>query len=66
MVVWVKKPGSSRWSYSSARLTYGPRGNLWWYRYTPLLRGTYQFQARFAGDSTRLARSSAIIAVSVR
>ena len=66
MVVWVKKPGSTRWSYSSARLTYGPRGNLWWYRYTPVLRGTYQFQARFAGDSTRLPSSSAIIAVSVR
>ena len=66
MAVYVKKPGSSRWSYSSARLTYGALGNLWWYRYTPVLRGTYQFQAKFASDATRLPSSSAIIAVTVR
>ena len=66
MAVYVKKPGSARWSYSSARLTYGALGNLWWYRYTPVLRGTYQFQAKFAGDATRLPSSSAIIAVTVR
>ena len=69
MVVWVKKPGSGRWSYSSARLTYGSDGHdgaLWWYRYTPILRGVYSFQAKFAGDETGLAATSRIITVSVR
>jgi len=69
LVVWVKKPGSGRWSYSSARLTYGSdglAGALWWYRYTPILRGVYSFQAKFAGDETGLAATSRIITVSVR
>ena len=37
-VVEVKKPGSARWSYSSARLVYSisaTGGGSWWYRYTP-------------------------------
>ncbi len=68
-VVEVRKPGSARWSYSSARLCYSETGAgaNWWYRYTPLLRGTYTFRVRFAGDGWRLAcRSPNTVAVRVR
>jgi hypothetical protein len=59
VVVWVKKPGSKRWSYSSARLCF--RGNAdgtadWWYRYLPKrIRGKYAFKVSFQGDATRAA-----------
>ncbi len=70
VVVWVKKPGSGRWSYSSLRLAYKANtdgSSTWWYRYTPRLRGTYTFKARFAGDSTRLGCTSPnTVAVRVR
>jgi parallel beta-helix repeat protein len=69
VVVYVQKPGSSRWSYSSNRLAYvdnGAGGTLWFYRYAPKVTGTYRFQARFAGDAARLASLSGIICVSVR
>ena len=69
VVAYVKKPGSARWSYSSARLAYasnGLGGALWWYRYMPRSRGTYQFQARFAGDLGAGPSVSRNIAVSVR
>jgi hypothetical protein len=68
-VVYVRKPRTSRWSYSSARLAYasdGSGGGKWWYRYTPRLRGTYYFQVRFAGDAGRLLSRSRTIAVAVR
>jgi hypothetical protein len=69
VVVEVQKPGSARWSYSSARLGYAStvdgRG-MWWYRYTPRLRGTYRYRARFAGVSSRLASLSRVISVAVR
>ena len=43
-----RKPGTSRWSYSSNRVTYASSGvgGLWWYRYTPKLRGTYVADGR--------------------
>ncbi len=69
VVVNVKKPGSGRWSYSSARLTYGAlsASSSWWYRYTPKLRGTYSFYVGFAGDSTHLAApDSATLKVTVK
>jgi tungstate transport system substrate-binding protein len=45
LVVEVKKPGSTRWSYSSNRgIT---RTGAWLYRYMPRLKGTYQFRARY-------------------
>lgn len=56
-VIEVRRPGSARWSYSSARLCYSAAaggGANWWYRYTPLVRGTYTFRARYDGDATRL------------
>ena len=67
-VVYVKKPGSARWSYSSNRLAYSVTGtgSNWWYRYTPKLRGTYQFYVGFVGDATRLASSSKVIKVTVK
>jgi hypothetical protein len=69
VVVLVQKPGSGRWSYSSARLTYGTAANsgaLWWYRYVPIVRGTYRFQSTFAGDASGTAATSKLVAVSVR
>ena len=65
VAVYVKKPGSARWSYSSLRLVYDA-SSAWWYRYTPKLRGTYQFQARFAGDAVKPAAVSALTSVAVR
>jgi predicted ribosomally synthesized peptide with SipW-like signal peptide len=56
-VVDVKKPGSSRWSYSSKRLVYSisaTSGGSWWYRYTPKLKGKYAFRVRYAPDSPAL------------
>jgi hypothetical protein len=57
VVVNVRKPGSGRWSYSSARSTYCATavGSSWWYRYTPKLRGTYSFYVGFVGDASHLA-----------
>jgi N-acetylmuramoyl-L-alanine amidase len=65
VVVMVQKPGSGRWSYSSARLTYDANGS-WWYRYTPRLRGVYRFKSTFAGDALVPACTSRILSVSVR
>jgi len=70
-VVMVKKPGSSRWSYSSARLCYQESdylfgGAKWWYRYTPKLRGYYRFYVKFDGNETHEASRSREITVRVR
>jgi hypothetical protein len=65
-VVEVRKPRSARWSYSSARLAYATTssgGATWWYRYTPRLRGTYVFRARFIADASRAGSVSRTIAV---
>ncbi len=45
MIVEVKKPGSTRWSYSSARVITAT--GTWLYRYMPRLKGTYYFRARY-------------------
>lgn len=68
VVVMVKKPGSGRWSYSSNRIAYAASGAgaLWWYRYGPKLRGTYQFRSTFSGDASSTACASRIIGVTVR
>lgn len=68
-VVEVRKPGSYRWSYSSARGVTAVNGNgsgNWWYRYTPKLRGTYTFRVRFLGDITRDPCLSRTLAVAVK
>jgi len=70
VVVEVQKPNQSPsvpWSYSSNRLCYETVGGSghWWYRYAPLLRGTYHFRARFLGDATRNPSVSSVIAVVV-
>jgi hypothetical protein len=68
-VVYVKRPWSGRWSYSSARLAYMslPGGGArWWYRYRPYLHGTYSFFVRFDGDVERLGSQSGTIGVRVR
>jgi hypothetical protein len=69
VVVMVKKPGKSYWSYSSARLCYALNAKgeaMWWYRYTPLLRGTYSFFALCPASPGYVTSRSAIIAVRVR
>jgi hypothetical protein len=67
-VVEVRKPGSGRWSYSSARAAYAasPASVGWWYRYTPRLRGTYTFRVRFAGGAGRAPTVSGTVSVRVR
>ena len=58
--VYVRRPGSFRWSYSSTRGTYGSDGtdSRWWYRYTPRVLGTYRFYVSFEGTATYPAVSS--------
>jgi hypothetical protein len=67
-VVEVMKPGSSRWSYSSARLVYAITGQdgHWWYRYAPTMRGVYSFRAKYDGGIGRAACVSPIVAVRVK
>jgi hypothetical protein len=68
-IVEVQKPGSRRWSYSSARLVYqldwGTMG-AWSYRYTPKSRGTYTFRVRYAGGPTGAPSVSGAVKVRVR
>ena len=68
-VVDVRKPKSSRWSYSSARSGYAVTsggGVDWWYRYGPKVKGTYSFRVRFVGDTIRAASTSGVVSVAVR
>ena len=67
-VVHVKKPGSAHWAVSSYRLAYGANATYayWWYRYTPKLRGVYQFYVDFAGASGRSAQTSKAVKVTVK
>ena len=68
VVVEVRKPGSGRWSYSSARLVYGMSGadGLWYYGYTPKAKGTFTFRASFAGDDNRYGCISGTTSVAVK
>lgn len=73
VVVYVKKPGKTYWSYSSKRLCYSAAaagGANWWYRYTPIgrtsPRGTYYFKTAFSGDAARTPVVSATVKVTVR
>jgi tungstate transport system substrate-binding protein len=55
----VKKPGSTRWSYSSNRgIT---KTGAWLYRYMPRLKGTYQFRARYT--TRRGTRVSSVVSM---
>ena len=64
----VKKPGSARWSYSSARTIYSSGGVArWLYKYTPrLIRGTYAFKAVYDANATYNGSTSGIVYVRVR
>ena len=66
--VYVKKPGSYRWSYSSNRLSYDATASVssWWYRYTPRLKGTYSFCVSHSADATYSASVSKTISVTVK
>ena len=69
-VVEVRRPGSTTWLRSSARLTGAPNASSaasWSYAYKVAKRGTYQFRVRFAGDATRLpSLSSGTVKVAVK
>lgn len=68
VVAYARKPGSARWSYSSARLTYasdGQGGGRWWYRYTPRLRGRYSFYAAGGVVAGGGPARSTVVAVSI-
>ena len=51
VTVYVMRPGSARWSYSSNRLL--DATSNWWYSYTPTLRGTYRFYAQWTTVKSR-------------
>jgi hypothetical protein len=67
VVVETRRPGSRRWSHSSARLTFGVAGpnGLWFHRYVPRLKGTHSFRVRFLGDADRAASVSGVVRVRV-
>lgn len=66
--VYVKKPGSYRWSYSSKRLAYGGNSKAvyWWYTYVPKLRGTYSFYVSCSDYSGHVVAASKTVKVTVR
>ena len=56
-------PGSSEWSYLGSSTV---SGSSWLYSYRPDAKGSYRYQARFAGDGTRDASVSSTVTVRVR
>lgn len=50
IVISVKKPGSTRWVYLTARLVYAANG-AFSYRYVPPARGRYYFKANYLGST---------------
>ncbi len=67
-ILSIKKAGAVTWSYLATRTMTGTSGAraLWSLRYTPKLRGTYYFRARFAGDAARLPSVSRALKVRIR
>ena len=70
VVLMVKKPGKSYYSYSSNRATYGATsgGSLWQnFNYHPAAKGTYSFYSTFAGSGLYLpAANSPVVVVTVK
>lgn len=70
IVVMVKKPGKTYWSYSSNRTVYSLSGvAAWQYKYafkSGLAKGTYQFKAVVAASAEYLASESTIAKITVR
>jgi subtilisin family serine protease len=67
--VYVLKPGARAYGWLPLRGTYGLNGRggaLWSVRYTPLMRGTYRFKARYLGDASRAGTTSSVVSVVVR
>ena len=64
VVLYVKKPGATSWV--AYRTLTASSARKWAYTYTPGLRGSYYFKARFAGDSEWLASSSTYKRVTVK
>jgi photosystem II stability/assembly factor-like uncharacterized protein len=64
VVVYAKKPHSSRWVKLATRSTYSR--HHWTYKYAPSTRGTWYFQARFGATSKYAACTSSSRKISVR
>jgi hypothetical protein len=70
MVVWVMKPGTSRWSYSSNRTVYAvDAGAAWVYKYyfkPGMAKGVYSFRAEVPALPGYLGATSQVVAVRLR
>jgi len=70
VVVYVQKPGSARWSYSSNRGIYASGGRACWqYKYhftSRMKRGTYRFKASLPYSPEFRAANSAVLSVTFK
>jgi hypothetical protein len=71
VIVWVKKPGKSYYSYSSNRTVYAGVGGVasWQYKYNTLKmqpKGTYRFYVSFIANGTYLASHSVTKTISFK
>jgi predicted CXXCH cytochrome family protein len=64
VVVYARRPGSIKWVRLSTRHT--TSAHRWSYKYSPPTKGTWYFQARFAGTSTYAASTSSSRRIAVR
>jgi outer membrane protein assembly factor BamB len=64
-IVEVRPAGKTAWRKLKAVLTSTAKG-AWSYRCVPAKRGTYEYRARFAGDSSRMASVSRVVQVVVK
>jgi hypothetical protein len=70
IVVYVQKPGSPRWTYSSNRVAYAVgTGTAWGYKYTfkrGMSKGTYKFKAAVPVGTGIVGSSSTITSIRVK
>ena len=64
VVVWAKRPGSSTWTKLSTR--HSTKSHAWSYSYAPSTKGTWYFQARYAGTSKMAASTSSKRKITVK
>jgi hypothetical protein len=70
MVVYVMKPGSARWTYSSNRTVYALSGGAAWqykYYFKPgMKKGTYKFKAVMPAWTGYLTSNSTVLNVTLK
>ena len=64
-IVEMRPAGKTAWTKLTAVLTSTAKG-AWSYRCVPAKRGAYEYRARFAGDSSRMASVSRVVQVVVK